>query len=321
MPCTQVMSLFNQVSKVTGFTKHLIDVTPRHIGFRIDPEAPYELPGFIGVSTSKTDYDQLVAEYGWDSVDRPVKDKKNAKKKKAQKQKVRKTLAEASWRAQVGCARRYLGLGAFEHVEPGEPPIAIGYDGPPVVFVAVDVEAYEKDHNCITEIGISSLDTLKIKIREADFNPSTEAKGPKTYSDYLFSLVDAKHLRIQEYRSLRNGLFVKDNADNFEFGQSKFVPLCDIPATIAKSFRIFDAEDNRRKVVLVGHDIRQDMTYLRKVGYDVWNNRDLEVLDTAQMFKAISEDVDNRSLARVLTHFEVIFWNLHNAGKPPAKSW
>lgn len=50
------------------------------------------------------------------------------------------------------------------------PPAAIDYNKPPafpfhsnVVFVCVDVEAYEKDSSKITEIGISTLDTKKLE--------------------------------------------------------------------------------------------------------------------------------------------------------------
>lgn len=74
-----------------------------------------------------------------------------------------------------------------------------------VVFICVDVEAYEKDHNKITEIGISTLDTR-------DLTLTTPGKGGQNW----MKLIRARHFRIDEYKYLRNHEFVDGCPDRFE---------------------------------------------------------------------------------------------------------
>jgi len=46
-------------------------------------------------------------------------------------------------------------------IDPNKPPSFAFYSG--VIFVCVDVEAYEKDSSKITEVGISNLDTKNLE--------------------------------------------------------------------------------------------------------------------------------------------------------------
>lgn len=76
-----------------------------------------------------------------------------------------------------------------------------------VVFICVDVEAYEKNHRLITEIGIATLDTADI----ASIVP--EERGTN-----WFSAIRARHFRIKEYGHLNNTEYLQGCADMFRFG-------------------------------------------------------------------------------------------------------
>lgn len=76
-----------------------------------------------------------------------------------------------------------------------------------VVFVCVDVEAYERDSKLITEIGIATLDTRDLK----DVVPGELGKEWMTK-------IRARHFRIKEHSYLNNTEFVAGCADRFDFG-------------------------------------------------------------------------------------------------------
>jgi len=76
-----------------------------------------------------------------------------------------------------------------------------------VVFICIDVEAYERDHNLITEIGIATLDT-------ADINTVSPGEGG---IDWMRA-VRARHFRITEHGHLKNQEFINGCADYFQFG-------------------------------------------------------------------------------------------------------
>jgi hypothetical protein len=76
-----------------------------------------------------------------------------------------------------------------------------------VIFISVDVESYERDHNQITEIGIATLDTN-------DIEESAPGKGGRNW----FKAIRARHFRIKEHGHLNNTEFVHGCADRFQFG-------------------------------------------------------------------------------------------------------
>lgn len=76
-----------------------------------------------------------------------------------------------------------------------------------VVFVCVDVEAYERNTKLITEIGIATLDT-------EDITSVVPGEGGTNW----ISCIRARHFRINEHKHLNNVDFVAGCADRFEFG-------------------------------------------------------------------------------------------------------
>jgi len=204
-----------------------------------------------------------------------------------------------------------------------------------IVFVCVDVEAYEKDHNKVTEIGISTVDTRDLKT-------TPPGEGGAEWMKKL----RARHFRIAEHGHLNNTEFVSGCADKFveKFGTSEWISIKEASQVIASCFRhpfsalgkyhpypndrnkvgrhgsgsqYIPAVDNgepKRNVVLVGHDIKADIDYLRKIGYDVTNLPNLlEAIDTADLFRAMTHEQQTRSLGAVLFELELVGWHLHNA--------
>lgn len=192
-----------------------------------------------------------------------------------------------------------------------------------VVFICVDVESFERAHNVITEIGISTLDTNDL----ANLAPG---EGGVNWQNAL----RARHFRIKETAHLVNKDFVAGCADRFEkvFGESEFISIKDAPQIVASCFKHPfsamltpsewndpNAEDQpKRNIVLVGHDTAMDIAYLRSLGYDVSNLQNLlECLDTATLFRALRYEPNNRSLGSILVDLGMMGWNLHNAVSLP----
>lgn len=73
--------------------------------------------------------------------------------------------------------------------------------------------------------------------------------------------------------------------------------------------------NDRRPVVLVGHDVQQDVLHLSKVGVEVdkaWNIR--EIVDSQGLHQFMNRLTQGQKLERVLADFEIPYSHLHNAG-------
>lgn len=75
------------------------------------------------------------------------------------------------------------------------------------------------------------------------------------------------------------------------------------------------AQDERRNVILVGHDVQADIKFLQTIGYDVHTLSTLvEKADTSLMWRYIKKENNPRNLGSVLQELGIVGWNLHNAG-------
>lgn len=134
---------------------------------------------------------------------------------------------------------------------------------------------------------------------------------------------------------MRNGTFVHDNAANFKFGSSEFISLGEAPKTVAACFRGSDstivAQDDKRTIVLVGHDVEADIRFLLRMGYDVTNLSTLHpsnpVMDTQKLYRAyqkikkpsmVTAGQQPVSLAVVMEELDIAPFGLHNAGNDAA---
>ncbi|KAI9721880.1 MAG: hypothetical protein M1828_004975 [Chrysothrix sp. TS-e1954] len=253
---------------------------------------------------------------------------------------------QTHWKSDLKTAERFLGMRplTLEHLDIPENaswhagsaaqavndlnmrPMAIDPEKPPAhpfykypVLISLDIECYEHDKSKITEIGLATLDTLTL----------TDAPG--VLAQHWRTKARGRHFRIREHLHLNNNDFVSGCADKFEFGESELVDLVDAPATIATCFRPpfsapetytprlpngdIVAQDVQRHLVLVGHDILNDIRYLRILGYDISNlSSHLSILDTADLHRVYSQAWNPKSLAGIMYEFEIPAFNLHNAG-------
>ena len=189
-----------------------------------------------------------------------------------------------------------------------KPPHAFDAD---VVFIAIDVEAYERPPHSITEVGIATLDTRNL-----------QDAAPKAIAEDWQQFIRARHFRIAEYKHLVNKDFVEGCPDRFEFGDSEFVGEDQISKAIADCFKppysgsgSGDVQDEKRNIILVGHDVSADVNYFRKLGYNASNcGNIIDTIDTANLFRAYTHDPNPRSLGNALYEFDLMGWHLHNAG-------
>lgn len=270
---------------------------------------------------SKSAGSPLVATSGI-AITAPNKQKKGTEKRK-QKAIARVQKAEAD----LMNARNALGL---VWKTPG-----LCFDCVPPVIIAIDVESYELDHGKITEIGIS---TLNQDLRH------------KSLSSLSLQIDDfhTRHFRIVQNAHLRNGRFVEDCAENFEFGDSEWIYQQEAARAISTCFREpysmpgyyipFAHEPEEaggpfpqsvkspisrlipdREIVVVGHALSGDLNYLRKLGCNLDNLGNLRgFCDTGTLFRDAIGEANVPSLATACAAFDVIPWHLHNAGNDAA---
>ncbi|KIW78269.1 hypothetical protein Z517_08103 [Fonsecaea pedrosoi CBS 271.37] len=93
------------------------------------------------------------------------------------------------------------------------------------VFIAVDIESHERAHNLITEIGISTLDTLDL------VNVPPGPRG-RNWTDQIRS----RHFRIRGREHLVNKDFCRGDPNSFQFGRSEWVELEDATTKVDSCF-------------------------------------------------------------------------------------
>ncbi|KAI9891093.1 MAG: hypothetical protein M1814_003292 [Vezdaea aestivalis] len=231
------------------------------------------------------------------------------------RKKAERLIKQAEYGRQVRRCQRYLGIrhGSVKsqlttdiHIPPTFVPDM------QVIFVCIDVEAWEKNNNIITEVGIAILDTDDLR----EIAPGDNAQEWR-------SLIKSRHLRIQEHVHFENTQYVRGCAAGYNFGESELISQNEIAKVLSecfappfgKSANEGGLNDTPRRVVFVGHDAGADITYLRRIGFDLPTQACLlEVLDTALMFRSHKREFNNRALGTILSEFAITSWNLHNAG-------
>ncbi|KAL2074789.1 hypothetical protein VTL71DRAFT_8568 [Oculimacula yallundae] len=183
-----------------------------------------------------------------------------------------------------------------------------------VVFVCIDVEAYERNARVITEVGIATLDTNDLK-----------GLAPGEGGFEWMKKIRARHFRIKENMHYNNTDFVAGCADRFEFGDSEIISLKDAPQMISTCFKppfsgpaevaSENGEQPKRNIILTGHDVGADIHFLQSIGYNVHNLSNLlEQADTAIMWRYLKRESNPRNLGSILADLGIIGWNIHNAG-------
>lgn len=104
-------------------------------------------------------------------------------------------------------------------------PAPCSFAGEPI-FICVDVEANEKCHTQITEIGISILDTLDL----IDIPPGKDGSN-------WMSRVRSRHFRIAELSYVINKDFVDGCPEDFQFGESELISIQQAAEIVDACFR------------------------------------------------------------------------------------
>ncbi|KAJ4391400.1 hypothetical protein N0V93_005017 [Gnomoniopsis smithogilvyi] len=173
-----------------------------------------------------------------------------------------------------------------------------------VIFVCFDNETDENNPQFVTEVGFGILDTRDL-----------EGVPPGEGAENWIKLIEARHLRIKEYLHIRNHKYVNGCPGNFEFGKSEIVGIDRIERTCTKILSPKDADGKPRKIVVVGHDINQDIKLLFGIDVDVYALPGLfDIIDNQRIQQHNIKYKDPQSLAAVLDSLSIEYWYLHNGG-------
>nr|POF15218.1 putative nucleolar protein c2c4.08 [Quercus suber] len=337
--------VLDDINKQFPEAKVAITDSLRAAGFVLDFDElrPEHRPRFLGRSTSRTQHEHWVKigpvmtqtsdNMGQDRSLQAFKDKmaliaeisKNKNKEKRALAHQDRLLQRAEMTKQTLRAQRYLGLLPKQDqslessmasitlaaINPSAPS-PFPFDQEPII-IAFDVEAWENSPNPITEVGIATLDTRDLR-----------GIAPGRVGEEWQKHIRARHFRINEYKSVKNHRFVQGCPADFRFGKSEFVNKNQMVPLLSSCFKhpfnkvtsaAIPSPNDIRNVILLGHDISQDIKYLSQLGFNVTNRANvLEAMDTTVMYRAYTHDPNSRSLGAILVDFDLTGWHLHNAG-------
>lgn len=263
--------------------------------------------------------------------------KDEAKRKKAKQQSAAKRLQRFSrqkqWRQQLKRTQRYLGLHITRDPAVGFPAAGefdvskLTNSGPvtgegsgrsvdddleslstssenSIVFVCVDVEAFEFDQKIITEIGVSTLCTADL----LGVQPGAKCMN-------WAAKIRSRHFRIQEHSHRVNRFHIEGCPEKFDFGESEWISRRNILLVLSQCFdpSQFPTSTGTCKVVLVGHNVVADIKYLKDAGFEV-ASLITDCIDTANLFRASNRDGSQNALDTLLLRYGIAAKNLHNAG-------
>jgi hypothetical protein len=219
-------------------------------------------------------------------------------------------------------------------------------------FVAFDVEAYEFDQSKILEIGLSTLTPRPPSIndntnkgRSRSINNRSDGSWPTRIENEYD--VTTKHWIISEYAHLRNSQYVSGHPDRFNFGTSITISIDKIKAAIDDAFndaKVFvgagidgDVKFLKRLGVTMNNKTLSSPSHIsgKSNGIKDYNgtnrtssrpindngngngsngNNGLHTLDVQHINKSLYLPSITTSLHVQLTHHDIPFSYLHNAG-------
>jgi len=155
------------------------------------------------------------------------------------------------------------------------------------VFISLDTESYEKNHDYLTEVGWVIFDKTE-------------------------KILKKEHYIIQEYMSFHNGKYVEDNKFNYDFGESKTKSLIEVIRLLNKELNSVD--------YIVGQGINNDIKDLEKLGVNLTKFEEMKgiyknygIIDTQYLYSGCFHDRPI-SLKKGLDKLHITYRYLHNAG-------
>ncbi|KAI2783018.1 hypothetical protein F4815DRAFT_413802 [Daldinia loculata] len=238
----------------------------------------------------------------------PVKDKAEAEAAATR----RKIERQKGYGRMTKRAQRYLGLRG----RPGYPPslditatdwnvdMPVPFKAESSIrFVSVDIEAWEQSTNVITEVGLAILDTRDT----INVPPGRDGYG-------WFPLIKSHHFIIEEHKYKINYKYVHGCPEQFNFGDFEFIGEDEIGRVIGKIIGDNESPD-QRPVIMVGHAVCQDLSYLKKLGYNIWQAPQfIDEMDTRSMFQHLEKTSNGRGLKTLCESLGMVCRNFHNAG-------
>jgi hypothetical protein len=351
IPLSQAQALIEEVN--TTFPKLNWQFESRHevegLVLRFEDPNPEYRPRFLGRANNRSKFDFLVENIDqpdFSNMDSSPEDRskeafremmalateanKNKNKKNKSVRQERNILNRQTMSKQLLQAQRFLGLlpgEAIENVDPSVKSLNVEEPAPylgdaDVVIIAIDVEAYEKAHHIITEVGVSTLDTRDLK-----------GTAPGVNGQNWQQFVRARHFRVNEHKAYVNGEFVAGCPERFKFGTSEWASLQEMPSKLTRCFHepfskpgssdsdgpVNEDPKYKRNIVLLGHDVEQDVQHCHRLGFSVLGRGNmLSIMDTRAMYQAYTRDHSPRGLGSIMADFDFTAWHLHNAGNDAA---
>jgi hypothetical protein len=162
-----------------------------------------------------------------------------------------------------------------------------GVIGGSTTLVSINVEAWECDTRETIEIGV-----VEVTIANA----------------WAENSINANYYIVEEALHLRNGKYVADNRDKFNFGKSRIVRKADCNAVLTSLFANLGKTSS---IYLIGHSVQQDVQWLTELGV-VFPT--IKTCDIAQAHYALRGVFAKRKLSSIIDEYSIEYSNLHNSG-------
>ncbi|CCE82672.1 Piso0_002408 [Millerozyma farinosa CBS 7064] len=156
--------------------------------------------------------------------------------------------------------------------------------------MCIDVEAWERNISKVTEVGVAIYD-------------------PKDSPYSIFPVIKQFHIIIKEHEKMVNGRFCPDNKRKFMGGTSYKMSMSECRSFMNKLISQYWGRDDVPDAVLVGHNVKADINWLRSVGSRL--PEPLSIVDTSKLHSM--SFTSGGSLRNILRLLQIPHGYLHNA--------
>jgi len=153
-------------------------------------------------------------------------------------------------------------------------------------LVCIDVEAWERNMQHVTEIGIAIFDPLILE-------------------NTIIPVIKPYHIVIKENMKKINGRFVADNKKHFLGGTSHVLNISDSKQVIKAVLQKYIRD---QQGVLVGHDVLSDIKWLNSIGIHI--HPSTPIVDTFKLYHLTR--TSGGSLRGILRALNIPHGYLHN---------
>jgi hypothetical protein len=157
------------------------------------------------------------------------------------------------------------------------------------LFISIDTESYEFEHDKLTEFGWSI------------FKKNGE-------------IIKNRHLIVKENMEYHNKVYVPDNRDHYNFGKSEIKELKEIIRELN--------EDLKKVNYIVGQGINNDIKDLKEINVDISKYKKMRattvyeygIIETMDLYMGYNTCYKHAKLEDELNNLNISYERLHNAG-------